>query len=80
MSERGERSDGRRARALSHPSDHYLCLVEEAKDLATGVLATRLLVVHDAERGCQHDVSELLQKNGPAGGGGWGGGQEEARA
>lgn len=35
-------------------------LVEEAEDLATGVLAARLLVVHDAERGRQDDVSELF--------------------
>ena len=33
-------------------------LVEEAEDLATGVLAARLLVVHDAERGRQDDVSK----------------------
>lgn len=35
-------------------------LVEEAEDLATGVLAARLLVVHDAECGRQDDVSELF--------------------
>lgn len=33
--------------------------VEEAEDLAAGVLAPGLLVVHDAERGRQHDVSKL---------------------
>lgn len=43
--------------------------VEEAEDLATGVLAAGLLVVHDAERGRQHDVSELLEKMGGEGGG-----------
>lgn len=37
-------------------------LVEEAEDLATGVLAAGLLVVHDAERGRQDDVSELVRK------------------
>lgn len=41
--------------------------VEEAEDLATGVLAAGLLVVHDAERGRQHDVSELLKKWGEGG-------------
>lgn len=34
-------------------------LVEEAEDLATGVLAASLLMVHDAEGGGQYDVSEL---------------------
>lgn len=37
-------------------------LVEEAEDLAASVLATGLLVVHDTERGRQHDVSELQGK------------------
>lgn len=36
-------------------------LVEEAKDLATSVLAPGLLVVHDAERGRQHNVPKLRQ-------------------
>lgn len=37
-------------------------LVEEAKDFATGVLTASLLVVHDAECGRQHDVSELRKE------------------
>lgn len=37
----------------------FSCSVEKAEDLATGVLAPGLLVVHDAERGRQHDVSKL---------------------
>jgi len=36
-----------------------LCLVEEADDLASNVLATGLLVVHDAGRGGEHDEAEL---------------------
>jgi hypothetical protein len=34
-------------------------LIEEANDLAGDVLAAGLFVVHDAGRGCQHDVAEL---------------------
>lgn len=36
-----------------------LCSIEEAENLATGVLAASLLVIHDTERGGQHDVPEL---------------------
>lgn len=35
--------------------------IEEAEDLATRVLAASLLVVHDTERGRQHDVPELCE-------------------
>jgi hypothetical protein len=34
-------------------------LVEEAKDLSTGLLSTGLLVIHDSEGGGQHHVTEL---------------------
>lgn len=36
-------------------------LVEEAKDLATGLLAAGLVVVHDAESGGQHNNTELTR-------------------
>ena len=37
-------------------------LVEEADDLARDVLPPRLLVVHDAGRGGQDDVTELTRR------------------
>ena len=36
-------------------------LVEETNDLARNVLSPRLLVVHDAGRGRQHDEAELTR-------------------
>lgn len=36
-------------------------LEEESEDLSTGVLATRLLVVHDTVRGSEDDVTELTR-------------------
>jgi len=38
--------------------DWRLSLIEEAQDLATGVLVTRAGVVHDAKRCGEHDVTE----------------------
>jgi hypothetical protein len=35
-----------------------VCLVEEAQHLASGVLSTSLLVIHNAEGGGEHDVTE----------------------
>lgn len=40
------------------------CLIEEAQNLATGVLAAGLLVVHDAEGGGEHNLAELLRRDG----------------
>jgi hypothetical protein len=37
------------------------CLVEEAEDLATGVPALRLVVVHDAVRGGEDEAAELTR-------------------
>ena len=37
-------------------------LIEEAEDLASGALPSRLLVVHDAVRRAQHDVAELARR------------------
>lgn len=37
----------------------FVCLVEEANDLASNVLATGLLVVHDTSRGGEDDIAEL---------------------
>lgn len=38
------------------------CLVEEANDLASNVLATGLLVIHDTGRGGEHHVAELTSR------------------
>jgi hypothetical protein len=35
------------------------CLVEETNDLSCNVLASGLLVIHDASRGCEDDITEL---------------------
>jgi hypothetical protein len=40
----------------------FLRLVEESKDLARNVLASRLLVVHDTSRGRKDDVAELTRR------------------
>ena len=37
-------------------------LVEESDNLACDVLSPRLLVVHDASRGCEDDVAELTRR------------------
>lgn len=41
------------------PSSARICLVEETNNLSSDVLATGLLVVHDAGRGGKDDVAEL---------------------
>jgi hypothetical protein len=37
----------------------FVCLVEEANDLASNVLAASLLVIHDTSRGGEDDIAEL---------------------
>jgi hypothetical protein len=46
-----------------HPPSSYFCatLVEETEDLSSNVLPAGLLVVHDASRGGEDDVSELTR-------------------
>lgn len=39
-----------------------LLLVEEPDDFARDVLSSRLLVVHDAGRGGEHDEAELTRR------------------
>lgn len=45
-----------------HLTFAFGCLVEEANDLASNVLATGLLVVHDTSRGGEHDETELTSR------------------
>ena len=42
-------------------------LVEEAEDLTTGVLGASLLVVHDSQRRCHDNVTELTRRQQVAG-------------
>merc|ERR1719218_479085 len=39
----------------------FLALVEVTEDLATGVLSSSLLVVHDTVRGCEDELAKLTR-------------------
>ena len=51
-----------RHRTAGLPPPSWPSLVEEAEDLPTRVLPLGLLVVHDAVRGGQDDVTELARR------------------